>query len=274
MEKEIKKDREDLKPQEKDDVLLEDNDDKILVYMNTWANYNEYGADLVMYDNIDGWMTVDEAIEFVEAHEEDEPFINDTENVPFEVNEYDDAMTVLEQLKQLEDMSGYDKEMLERILSTNSFSFEEALNILEDGDYSFYPGATDEEQLGYAIIESIGSVRDAVSKDQLYYYVDEDMLRRDLSLDVREIYRDTAEEEVEYEHRFDDESEYDFDEEVEKWLDDHESDLLDQMVDETIDGELLSDDQLETYFDFEKFGRDCTYDGNCFFVDDGCLMLY
>lgn len=205
---------------------------------------------------------------------EDEPFINDTENVPFEVNEYDDAMTVLEQLKQLEDMDGYDKEMLERILSTNSFSFEEALNILEDGDYSFYPGAFDTEQLGYAIIDSIGSIEDAVSKDQLYYYVDEDRLRRDLSFDVREFYRDTAEEEVEYEHRFDEESEYDLEEEVEKWLDEHEDDLLDQMVEETIDGELLDDDQLETYFDFEKFGRDCTYEGNCFFVDDGCLMLY
>lgn len=260
---------EDLKPQS-DDVLLEDDDKEMKVYMNTWKNYNEYGADLVMYDNIDGWMTVDEAIKFCEEHADDEPFINDTENVPFEVSEYDVAYRVLDELKQLEDMEGYDRKMLERVLSTGDYDFEDALEIVENGDYAWYEGVSDDAELGYAIADEFGGPREMTSNAE--NYIDEDALRRDLSLDVRDMYYDTAKDEVEYEHRFDEKDDYDLDAEIEQWLDDHEDELLDGLVDEVISGD-IDTDMIENYFDYERFGRDVAIENNVYYLDDGALEI-
>ena len=272
MEKEKEKDTmkgsEDLKPQD-DKVLLEDNDE-IKVYMNTWKNYNEYGADLVLYDNIDGWMSVDDAIEFYEEHEEDEPFINDTENVPFEVSEYDTASIILDDLKQYEEMDERDREMLGRILSTGDYDFDDALDIFNDGDYYWYEGVYSDEDLGYAIADEFGSPTEMTSAAE--NYIDVDRLRRDLSLDVRDMYYDTAEQEVDYEHRFDDPDSFDRDAEIEQWLDDHEEELLDELVDEVLDGDITGD-FIETYFDYEAFGRDVRFESNIYFLDDGALEI-
>ena len=53
--------------------IVEDNNSnkEPKVYMNTWKNYNENGADLSQYgiNSIsDGWMTIDEAREFAEKN--------------------------------------------------------------------------------------------------------------------------------------------------------------------------------------------------------------
>ena len=267
--KELSEGSEDLKPTD-DQVLLEDDGDEIKVYMNTWKNYNEYGADLVLYDNIDGWMSVDDAIAFCEEHADDEPFINDTENVPFEVSEYDTASIILDDLKQYEEMDDYDREMLGRILSTGDYDFDDALDIFNDDDYYWYEGVGSDEDLGYAIIDEFGSPFDATPHAE--NYIDTDRLRRDLSFDVRDMYYDTAEQEVDYEHRFDEEGDFDRDAEIEQWLDDHEEELLDQLVDEVLDGE-LGGDFIETYFDYEKFGRDVSFESNIYFLDDGALEI-
>ena len=69
-------------------IVNESDFDDIRIYMNTWANYNENGADLSQYgiESIaDGWLTVEEALEFAEKYAEDEPFINDTDNVPLSI---------------------------------------------------------------------------------------------------------------------------------------------------------------------------------------------
>lgn len=273
MEKEKEKDTmkgsEDLKPTD-DQVLLEDNDDEIKVYMNTWKNYNEYGADLVLYDNIDGWMSVDDAIEFCEEHADDEPFINDTENVPFEVSEYDVAYKVLETLQEYESLDDYDKKMIGIILSTGDYNFEEAVELCDNGGYRWYDDVVEYEDLGYAIVDEFGSPFEATQYAS--NYIDEDKLRRDLSLDVRDMYYDTAEQEVDYEHRFDDPDSFDRDAEIEQWLDDHEEELLDELVDEVLSGG-LGDDIIENYFDYEKFGRDVSFDGTFYFLDGGALEI-
>ena len=66
-------------------ILTEDvntTSDDVMVYMNTWKNYNEYGADLEMYGIKDGWMTPEQGLEFCKKYAEDEPFINDVDNCP------------------------------------------------------------------------------------------------------------------------------------------------------------------------------------------------
>lgn len=264
-------DGEDLKPEDTENVLLEDNDDEIKVYVNTWKNYNEYGADLVLYDNIDGWMSVDDAIAFCEEHADDEPFINDTENVPFDISEYDSASVVLDDLKQYQEMEDYDREMLGRILSTGDYDFDDALDILNDGDFNWYPGVYNDEDLGYAIIDTFGSPSDATPYAD--NYIDTEKLRRDLAFDVDEMYRETAEEEVDYEHRFDDPDSFDRDEEIDNWLEEHREELLDQLVDEVVDGD-IDGDFIENYFDYEAFGRDVRFESTVYYLDDGALQLW
>ena len=58
------------------------------VFMNTWENYNEYGADSGITPT--GWMSIEDAIDYFEEYAEHEPFINDTDNIPkvFGIGEY------------------------------------------------------------------------------------------------------------------------------------------------------------------------------------------
>ena len=68
------------------EILKEESDDDLIkVFMNTWANYNEYGADEGITPT--GWMTPEEAIEYAKKYEEYEPFINDTDNCPWDAEE-------------------------------------------------------------------------------------------------------------------------------------------------------------------------------------------
>ena len=245
---------------------LKESFDDMKVFMNTWANYNENGAD----DGITptGWMSIDDAIDYCKKYAEQEPFINDTENIPFDVNEYSNAVKVLADLKELED-SNVDEEVLKAIMDATGDDLKAALERYEDGDYMYLSGVFNYSDLGHEVIESIGSIHDALGENASSY-IDYEMLSRDLSYDMREIMRDRAEEEVEHEHRFDDDDEYDKEAEIEDWIDAHIDDYIDSYIDDMeADGSI----DLETYFDYEKFGRDLTYEGWTF-TDNGAIEIY
>ena len=109
------------------------------VYMNTWANYNEYGADLSQYGIDNGWMSIDDAIEFCEKHANDEPFINDFDDTPWTLSEYDNAPSELQKIKDfLENHDEYEiidiKNVAEALggAELDSSDFEEAEKIVKD----------------------------------------------------------------------------------------------------------------------------------------------
>ncbi|MBO7694146.1 MAG: hypothetical protein J6T10_16125 [Methanobrevibacter sp.] len=170
--------------------------DDMEVFMNTWANYNEYGADGVLTPT--GWMSIDEAIEYCEEYADYEPFINDTDNVPFDVSEYSNASSVLIELKELQE-SNVDEDVVEAIVEAGGYDVKEAVEIAERGDYYFYPDVHDYSDLAYAVIDEIGSFGDALG-DRITNYIDEDQMRREYRWDIREIMRDSAEDEVDREH--------------------------------------------------------------------------
>lgn len=177
--------------------------DEIKIYMNTWANYNENGADLSQYgiDSIaDGWLSIDDAIKFAEEHADDEPFINDTDNVPegFDINEYS-SIDVLEDLKEYEDLNDYEKEALSAIMESTGDDFETAKDVLDGGDYQFYKGIDNYTDLAYEIIDELGGLGEAVG-DRITSYIDEEAMRRDYEYDVRDQMYDDAENAVEEEH--------------------------------------------------------------------------
>lgn len=184
-------------------ALKESPDDEIKIFMNTWANYNENGADISQYgfENMaDGWLSIDDAIEFAEKYADDEPFINDTDNVPagFDINEYS-SVDVLNDLKEYEELDSYDKEALSAIMEATGDDFESAKEILDSGDWRFYKGIDNFTDLAYEIIDELGGLEEALG-DRVSNYIDEDAMRRAYEWDIRDSMRDDAENAVEEDH--------------------------------------------------------------------------
>ena len=227
------------------------NDDSIQVYMNTWKNYNEYGADLEAYGIKDGWMSIDDAIAFAEKYAEDEPFINDIENSPVEISEYD-SIDKLKELKEYEDCD--DKEVVKAILqSGHTDNISEAISIADGGDYIWLPGVSTEYELAEAYIDMCGSIEDALG-ERASEYIDRDGYRRDIEDDVANLYMENNGLES-IDDCYDEEHEEDF------------NNFLDEVVEEDI-----ANGNLENDFDYDAFGNDLSYDYT--FVDDGAISIY
>lgn len=241
--------------------------DDMEVFMNTWANYNENGADSGITPT--GWMSIDDAIEYCEEYADYEPFINDTDNVPFDdINEYSNASSVLQELKELQE-SDVDEDVVAAIVEAGGYDIKEAVEIAESGDYLWYPGLNSYTDLAYAVIDELGGIGEAVGKN-VVNYIDEDQMRREYRWDIREIMRGTAEQEVDDAHEGEDEDSYDREQEIEDWMDEHEDEYLDMIIDEDIRMAEAGEIDLSNYFDYEAYGRDLSFDG--FTIVDGGII--
>lgn len=241
-----------IKPQK---LLKEDaanNGDEIQLYMNTWGNYNEYGADVEQING--GWMSIEQAKEFLEAHKDEEPFINDTDNVPgdFGIDEYTNPWQAIEMLETFENADN--KAALTAIIEDQgSSNIQNALEVYESGDYIFFPGVSNDEELGEAYVNMVGGLEGV---NNIENYIDENKYRESwresVEQMVREAYPDLDEDSEEFEAKV----EEDLDNEAQEQL---EIDLR--------DGADLSD-----YFDYEALGRDLDFDGY-FFASTGAIQV-
>ena len=205
--------------------------------MNTWANYNENGADASQIGG--GWMTLDEAEEFLNNHANEEVFINDTENCPFDyIDEYSDVELAINDLREYDKLDSYEREVVSAILEAGSVQdFDEALQIESRGDYVYYSGVTTNTELAYAEIESVGSLKDALG-DKLTNYIDEDAMRDDYEDDIRRMIA---------------EDEYNGD--IDMVTDEELDDTLDSVIQEDIWLAEQGDIDLSNYFDYSKYGE-------------------
>ena len=222
-------------------VLTEDvntTSDDVMVYMNTWKNYNEYGADLEMYGIKDGWMTPEQGLEFCKKYAEDEPFINDVDNCPIEFSEYDNAPAKLKELIRYNEFE--DKTLLKNAMETGQYStVDEYIDILERGDYIWFPGVSDDEGLGEAYVDMVGF--EGVTSPENY-------IDRQKVIDMIE--STYSEEELE---------EYGGAEE--------EADVMIDIY--TKDG---NKDFFEEYFSYEALGRELSFDYT--YTSDGAINLF
>jgi len=225
-----------------------ENSDDIQVYMNTWKNYNEYGADLEAYGIKDGWMTPEQGLEFCEKYAEDEPFINDVDNCPIEVSEYDNAPEKLQELIRYNEFE--DKELLKNAMETGMYStVDDYIEVLENGDYIWFPGVSDEEDLARAYVDMVGF--EGIANKENYF--DRDNWKDEVRADEESYYRE--------ENGLEDEDEWE----------EHESDFedyLDAMADEMA----ANYDGNEEDFDYEQLGNDLSYDYT--FTSDGAIQLF
>ena len=233
--------------------------DDIKVYMNTWKNYNEYGADLEQYGIKDGWMSIDDGLAFCDKYADDEPFINDIDNptvYKIELSDYANPWQVLRGLKALQKVPeeiGYDDTMTSDLYEAwalyNDFddypteeSIEEFKQWAEEGDYHYWSNVENDYDLGYAIIDEFGT--EGITHPE--YYVDEEAVKDALQQDVDGMY----------------------DEEDEDWYE-----VGDYEVEEFIKN--ATPDQIGNFFDYEKLGRDITMEESvCYTSNGNCVEIY
>lgn len=223
----------------KDEVLVEAEEStieepkSIELYMNTWANYNENGANI----KDGGWMNIEQAKEFLERHKEEEPFINDTNNCPIEVDEYDNPWEVIEQLEYIENCDN--PEALIAIIESTSNNFEENKRIYESGDYTFFAGVDNDYDLGKAYYDMVGGVSGISEPEN---YVNREYVKQNL---INNMASD----------------------------EDYSDKELDAMVDEDIEVAKVDNDEsfFENYFDFETLGKELNYSG-FYYADTGAIQ--
>lgn len=232
----------------KEDV--DGSDDNIQVFMNTWANYNEYGADEGITPT--GWMSPEDAIEYVKKYGEYEPFVNDTDNCPWEVGE----TSSIEDLQEMVRYNEYDdKTLLKNLIETGYYgdgAVGEYIDLAESGDYIWLPGVDSDEELGRRYVDDIlGGIDMVNGKDN---YFDREQYKEDMYADMRSVFMDDN----------DIESDDDFEENYQGEFDDY----LDAIADTYEESGNIADE----YFDYEKLGRELDMEGFTF-TSDGAIQI-
>ena len=155
------------------------------VFMNTWGNYNENGADggawiSLPMDEDD----LQEALDNLAAamgDEDPEWAIHDYEwNGPelFPVGEMDDVFDINSDLTEVEDFDDYDLEKLALIIDEIGYNFQAALNAMDDA--IFYRGQTLDD-VAYGLVEE--TIFDRDTPEVFRRYFDYEAFARDLSFD-------------------------------------------------------------------------------------------
>ena len=153
---------------------------KIAIFLNTWANYNENGADNGFWIELP--CDLDEAFEkLAEATGEDvdemEVFINDTDiiGINLEVDENDNIEDLNEFAETIEALDNYDLEKLNAIIEATGYSIE---NVIDDIDnYTYYQSMTLLD-VAYELIDECYDLPEIAQR-----YFDYEAFARDLSYD-------------------------------------------------------------------------------------------
>ena len=151
----------------------------ISVFLNTWGNYKENGADNGFWVNLP--CDLDAELEKLaestgEELDEMEVFINDTEiNINgLEIGEYDSISELNELAEQLAELDKYDLEKVGAIIEAHGESLKDALENIDN--YTYYSGKTLED-LAYELVEEMNLPEFAER------YFDYEAFARDLEFD-------------------------------------------------------------------------------------------
>lgn len=147
------------------------------------TNLGKYNEGQLVYKWLDLPATeeeIEEAKEVIGINEiYEEWFITDyeTDIDGLKVDEYEDLETLNELVERYENLDEYEQEIVQAIIEAEGYDLEEALDVLERGNYSFYSGVNDEEDLGwYVIDEGLFGVE---VPDSLQNYLDHEAIGRD-----------------------------------------------------------------------------------------------
>jgi antirestriction protein len=158
------------------------------IYINTWGNYNENGADLGEWITLP--MDADELEETLErvadAMNDDDPewFINDyewtCETHIRDIDENEDISELNELMQRLDGLDGSEQKAFFAYMDAISIDIEDALDCIENGAYVLYEGS-DLEDVAYDLVNDCYFTKD--TPDIFTRYFDYAAFARDLSYD-------------------------------------------------------------------------------------------
>lgn len=158
------------------------------IYINTWGNYNEHGADGGEWITLP--MEEEELKEklntVAQAMHDDDPewFVNDYEWTsdlePFEVHELDNYFDLNEQLNDLNDLEEWEREEIAAAVDAFGYTFMEAYEKQQRGYFILYRDQ-DLEDVAYDLVNECYFTKD--TPELLTRYFDYEAFARDLGFD-------------------------------------------------------------------------------------------
>lgn len=155
------------------------------IFVNTWANYNENGADGGEWITLP--MDADELeaklVELAEALEDEDPeyAIHDyewTSDIELgEVHEMDNIVTWNERCQEADDLEEYEVEEIAAAMEAFSYTFAEAMERQQRGSFTFYQGQTLQE-VAEELVDECYDLPDIAKR-----YFDYEAFARDLGFD-------------------------------------------------------------------------------------------
>ena len=158
------------------------------IYVNTWGNYNENGADggewITLPMDADELEEVLENIAAAMGDEDPEWFINDYEwTIDFDlgdVHEMDNIFDWNEKCLEADNLEEWEAEEIAAAIEAFGYSFAEAMERQQRGCFIFYAGQ-DLEDVAYSLIEECYITKD--TPDIFTRYFDYEAFARDLGFD-------------------------------------------------------------------------------------------
>lgn len=158
------------------------------IFVNTWGNYNENGADGGEWISLP--MDADELeaklVAIAEAMGDEDPewAIHDfewTSEVELgDVNEMDSIMEWNERCQEVDDLEEYELKEIAAAMEAFSYKFPEAMERQQRGCFTFYPGQ-DLDEVAQEIVEECYFTKD--TPDILTRYFDYEAFARDLGFE-------------------------------------------------------------------------------------------
>ena len=122
---------------------------------------------------------IEEAIAYAQTPDCEEVIISDSEGI--ECNEYSNIYEVNERAETIENLDKYDREIFEALINEADYSFENALEVIENGNYRIYPDCYSMTDVAYEVVAESDIFRGASEVMQRYF--DFEAYGRDLDLE-------------------------------------------------------------------------------------------
>ena len=158
------------------------------IFINTWGNYNENGADggewiTLPMDAGDLEKTLDRIAENMQDFDL-EWFVNDyewtTEIEPREIGEHENITELNEWIGELDSLNEWDQKEIAAAMEAWGYSFEEAMDKQQSGYFTFYPNM-DLNEVAEELVNECYFTKD--TPDILTRYFDYEAFARDLGFD-------------------------------------------------------------------------------------------
>ena len=129
---------------------------------------------------------------------------------------------------------------------------DEYIDILERGDYIWFPGVESDDDLGRAYVDMCGGINEAVGQDRISEFFDADRYKDDIEYDERLYFAE--------ENGIDVDDEDFPEDEFEEWVDA----IVDDRAQNFADGD-------DGYFDYDALGSELSYDYT--YTTDGAICF-